>query len=483
MGYQRLDPSSNHDYFIIRPEKIRWFNILSLFLLRRKLTSYGFVETDSSEDGLRADILTPLVFLIQKFLTTIAKPLKYFGLVLEFVLNLVALNGGIFGLIYRIITVSLVIPKRDAANFRSMLALIDDRVKLAESSTTVLTQFYPYAESLADISNINVLDLTLFASKIAYENEAYVTNVVNNVWKMRFVGFYNFWNKFLNESATQAFVFCNKASDADLIVVAFRGTEPFNAQDWSTDVDLSWIFANKLGNLHLGFLKALGLQDEKSFILGFPKNLPSSVEKPVAYYALRDKLRALLKENSNAKVAITGHSLGGALACIFPALLSYHNEADIVGAIHGVYTYGQPRVGDAIFGAYVENIVRKTYYRMVFRYDAVPRVPFDFPPVALFKHCGKCVYYLGWHKAKFVDDVPNPNYFDPLFSVSMYANAWGDLFKGIFAAWTEGKEYKEGLVSIGFRGLGLVIPGIASHGLRDYVNGGRLAQLVPKSMV
>ncbi|KAG0503827.1 hypothetical protein HPP92_003899 [Vanilla planifolia] len=85
-----------------------------------------------------------------------------------------------------------------------------------------------------------------------------------------------------------------------------------------------------------------------------------------------------------------------------------------------------------------------------------------------------------WH---FVDEVPNPNYFDLRFTVCMYANAWGDLFKGIFAGWTEGKDYKESFVSIAFRGIGLLIPGGESHGFRDYVNGGRLAQLVQKSMV
>lgn len=192
-------------------------------------------------------------------------------------------------------------------------------------------------------------------------------------------------------------MFCNKAEDADLIVLAFRGTEPFNAQDWSTDVDLSWIFTGKMGNIHLGFLKALGLQDEKNFIKGFPKDYTGTPDKPMAYYTLREVLRSLTQQHKNAKIVVAGHSLGGALAAIFPALLSFHDEHDILSYMHGVMTYGQPRVGDNIFGTYNETIVRLKHYRMVYRHDIVPRIPFDLPPVALFEHFGTCIYFNGWY--------------------------------------------------------------------------------------
>lgn len=78
---------------------------------------------------------------------------------------------------------------------------------------------------------------------------------------MNFVGFYNCWNEFLKEDNTQVFVFTERAQDAKAIVVAWRGTEPFNAMDWSTDFDFSWYNFKNMGNVHVGFLEALGLAD------------------------------------------------------------------------------------------------------------------------------------------------------------------------------------------------------------------------------
>ncbi|CAN6326736.1 unnamed protein product, partial [Urochloa humidicola] len=88
----------------------------------------------------------------------------------------------------------------------------------------------------------------MMSAKIAYENAAYIENVVKNVWKFNFVGYYNCWNKFVGDHTTQAFVMTDRAADASVVVVSFRGTEPFNTRDWSTDVNLSWLGMGDMGH-------------------------------------------------------------------------------------------------------------------------------------------------------------------------------------------------------------------------------------------
>ncbi|XP_020594746.1 lipase-like, partial [Phalaenopsis equestris] len=210
-----------------------------------------------------------------------------------------------------------------------------------------------------------------------------------------------FLPEFLKVKGTQAFICCDKADDANVIVLAFRGTEAFNAFDWITDVDLSWLSMGKYGKAHLGFMRALGLQDEKDIEKGFPREHPELDEgRFIAYYAIRETLRELLEKHKRARIIITGHSLGGALAILFPAILAMHEQQDIIDRIHGVMTYGQPRVGDAEFGRNVSAVLKSKYHRMVYRYDIVPRVPFDKPPVALFKHFGTCIYFTSWYEGK-----------------------------------------------------------------------------------
>ena len=292
--------------------------------------------------------------------------------------------------------------------------------------------------------------------------------------------------EFVGEHTTQAFVMTDKASDASVVVVSFRGTEPFNMRDWSTDVNLSWLGMGAMGHVHVGFLKALGLQEEdgKDAARAFPKAAPNAAAgKPLAYYKLREVVKEQLGKHPSATLVVTGHSLGGALAAIFPALLALHGEQDVLDRLLAVVTYGQPRVGDRVFSDFLHARLRVEMLRVVYRYDVVPRVPFDAPPVAAFAHGGTCVYFDGWYKGAAIaagGDAPNPNYFDPRFLLSMYGNAWGDLFKGAFLWAKEGKDYWEGAVSLLYRAAGLLLPGLASHSPRDYVNAIRLGSIAAK---
>lgn len=232
--------------------------------------------------------------------------------------------------------------------------------------------------------------------------------------------------------STQVFILCDKSKDANLILISFRGTEPFDADDWSTDFDYSWYEIPRLGKVHMGFLEALGLgnranastfqsllqvndtrftSSNASTSEGFfteskaekigrdcssdgNKLIPDMVEM-TAYYAVRSKLKSLLNEHKTAKFIVTGHSLGGALAILFPTVLVLHEEREIMQKLLGVYTYGQPRVGNRQLGRFMEDhldLPVPKYFRVVYCNDLVPRLPYD-DKTFLYKHFGECLYY------------------------------------------------------------------------------------------
>lgn len=237
------------------------------------------------------------------------------------------------------------------------------------------------------------------------------------------------------ESSTQVFILCDKPKDADLIVVSFRGTEPFDADDWSTDFDYSWYEIPGMGKVHMGFLEAMGLgnrEDVSTFQEQlFVKNAKSGSTEGVeiihsessesssmptdadnkefsAYYTVRMKLKSLLIEHENAKFVVTGHSLGGALAILFPTVLVMHNKEEMMKRLLGIYTFGQPRIGNRQLGRYMEEHLNQPaprYFRTVYCNDLVPRLPYD-DKTFLYKHFGVCLYYSSLYIEQVKSRVP-----------------------------------------------------------------------------
>ncbi|KAK6264362.1 hypothetical protein SCA6_019796 [Theobroma cacao] len=331
--------------------------------------------------------------------------------------------------------------------------------------------------------------------------------------QMHFVDFYNCWDDYQKEKSTQVFMLCDKPKDANLILISFRGTEPFDADDWCTDFDYSWYEIPKLGKIHMGFLEALGLgnredtatfhfhlqkkrtkhtrseaaevnssnadgHSERSAGIGNKDILPEMVEM-TAYYLVRQKLKSLLEEHKNAKYIVTGHSLGGALAILLPIVLVLHEEMKLVQKLLGVYTFGQPRVGNRQLGrfmeAHLDHPVPK-YFRVVYCNDLVPRLPYD-DENFLYKHFGVCLYYNSCYIEQIMDEEPNKNDFGITHLITEHLNAVWELIRSLTMGFTHGPEYKEGWFSIFLRILGLAMPGIAAHCPTDYVNSVRLGKL------
>lgn len=164
-----------------------------------------------------------------------------------------------------------------------------------------------------------------------------------------------------SDSDTQAFV----VGDNHKIIISFRGTEGKIA-DWVTDLRVfkeTWTEENPLGEVHNGFYYAL-----------------SSIWDGVYQETLRLRTK-------NQSIWITGHSLGGALAALAGATFELQNPSL---NINGVYTFGQPRIGNHSFAKRYNEKLNDITFRCVNNNDVVTRIP---PQIFGYRHVGKLMYF------------------------------------------------------------------------------------------
>jgi|RhiMethySRZTD1v2_1073278.scaffolds.fasta_scaffold03861_16 triacylglycerol lipase len=180
------------------------------------------------------------------------------------------------------------------------------------------------------------------AAAVAYRNPATCAK-----WA-KVSGFTGAFDFFDNQD-TQGFV----AESDEASIVAFRGTQPDRAMDWFVDagaVHRPW--DHNAGKVHTGFYQALHAVWGVALANG--QVLP----------------RRLLNRG-NKTVWITGHSLGGALAELCAAQAVFVSNIPV----QGVYTFGQPRVGNKAFAEAVGARIGSRVFRFVNHRDIVPRVP------------------------------------------------------------------------------------------------------------
>ncbi|RDX64811.1 hypothetical protein CR513_56585, partial [Mucuna pruriens] len=437
----KCNKSFADSYMLLNPDDAHFLDLLHV-LYSRNLGNRKFVESHaegSFEGSFRHRRLIFISVVLQKFLRLIAKPLAFFGSCVEFFINLHVLNGGFFGILRNFLTGHLVIPDRNAANYLSCIGNLDARVKL----DVIKRDDSRYYVSLA-----------MMAAKASYENAAYVKDLITHHWKKEFVGFFDCWNDFQGKTTTHVLILLDKHEERDTYVVAFRGTEPFDADAWCTDLDISWYGIPGVGKMLGGFMKALGLQKN----MGWPKEIQWDENvAPLAYYIIRDILRKGLSENPNAKFILTGHSLGGALAILFPTIMFLHDEKLLIERLEGIYTFGQPRVGD------------EAYAQFVYCNDMVPRLPYDDKDL-LFKHFGICLFFDRSYQLRILEEEPNKNYFSPWCVIPMIFNAALEIIRSFTIAYKNGPHYREGWFLFGFRMFGILIPGLPAHGTQDYIN-------------
>ena len=204
------------------------------------------------------------------------------------------------------------------------------------------------------------------ASQLVYDSEATIKQVLENAGKIPNVKYISKTDEdkfiFSGSIDTQAFV----AGNDQFIIVAFRGTEPDNINDWKTDLkffkhSVTLPNSNRTVKVHWGFWHALDL----------------------AWEEVMEHIRTF--RNQEQPIWLTGHSLGGALATLAAFRLNQEGLP-----FQGLYTYGQPRVGGWNFSQIFNRAHRKKVFRFVNNNDFATFVP---PFLFGYAHIGQ-LYYL-----------------------------------------------------------------------------------------
>jgi len=126
--------------------------------------------------------------------------------------------------------------------------------------------------------------------------------------------------------------------DRHRTIVAFRGSD--DLWDWLTNLR-AWTAVTPYGRVHRGYYGVL--------------------------QSLADELRAVLVDDARRRpVVLTGHSMGGALAVVAGLLLTEAGSKP-----GGIYTFGQPQVGDHHFSRSFSERYPARLFRFVNGADAI----------------------------------------------------------------------------------------------------------------
>ncbi|KAK8623857.1 hypothetical protein V6N13_065219 [Hibiscus sabdariffa] len=210
------------------------------------------------------------------------------------------------------------------------------------------------------------------------------------------------------ENCLQAFV--GVAKDLNTIVIAFRGTQEHSIQNWIEDLFWKQLDLNYPGMpdamVHHGFYAAYHNTTIRHGIL-------HAVKEAKEFYGELD-------------IMVTGHSMGGAMASFCALDLTVNHEASNVQ----VMTFGQPRIGNAVFASYYAKLVPNTI-RVTNDHDIVPHLPpyYTYFPQKTYHHFPREVwlYNLGMGSLVYtVEKVCDSSGEDPTCSRSVTGNSIAD---------------------------------------------------------
>jgi triacylglycerol lipase len=150
------------------------------------------------------------------------------------------------------------------------------------------------------------------------------------------------------------------------------------------------VLTGSLGGLrYIAFRGSESIQDWLANARFLPSEREDGVKIHTGFLAALDEVWADLAEaeghaGQTEPLVATGHSLGGALAH-----LSAWRWAKAGRAVHGVYTFGAPRVGHRDFRSSYDALLGARTLRVINHVDIVTRVPFL---IQGYRHVGRRVY-------------------------------------------------------------------------------------------
>ena len=240
----------------------------------------------------------------------------------------------------------------------------------------------PYKETdFADLSGgLQKFDLqtalTLAkAAYLTYEDKSYVREICQR-WGIADDNSLRYFNSRVQD--TQAFMLKTN----DFIVLAFRGSQEL--KDWQTN------FSTRLKRFNLGTTME-PLQEDMIPPRGQVHRGFQTAWESVEGNVIRQLQKWKQEQSGDLPLFITGHSLGGALATVAAASLTKQKFI-----VQGLYTFGQPRVGDLVFAAEMRLMLDGKIFRFVNNNDIVPHIPppyLPWNPFRLYVHVGQRIYF------------------------------------------------------------------------------------------
>ena len=179
-------------------------------------------------------------------------------------------------------------------------------------------------------------------------------------------------------------------ANQQVVILSFRGTEPGSGINWLGNVSAKPEPFHVLGNVHGGFYRPLlamwnVILDLLDKAMDGKSSLCIAAKRLMEQYVCKEGSDSPgvvggppTEDSRKPLLYITGHSLGGALAVLAAArIFTEHRlyEAYWKDRLRGIYTFGQPMVGDKEFATRFEDVFKGTLFRHVYENDVFPRLP------------------------------------------------------------------------------------------------------------